>query len=448
MSQQEQQQSFVSSQTSEQFAQATRQVAPSSKGYGSTASSSSLEMAHPSHSQSFSTTGSLYYGSPATSYRGSLDQPRVKRSKRDSQQVSLAAVSPPPTSSSSGLTSAHPEPVYSVPRTLSQPAAALSIARAQVEKANGSEQCAQPPYHHQPFTHHQQVQQHSRQQTYPPAHWNSGGGGSHSRPGNPAAFSRPLVASQNGPGYYSQSTLLYQPSGPELMPSSNGHDVDTKPPRPPRARQQSSQGSTDEDESDAPPPNPRAVALAAAATKGQPGTQAQQDLLQQLNETMNTSLETEGVARCPFDNCTKTFAKNRSYNLKTHLRSHSQLKPFACQSCPRAFSRKHDLERHARVHSGDKPYICEACGRGFPRSDALRRHWRVEKECGERAAEVEAGHALPSVAPTSSSLLAASKIPGGPPGTGMPSVYSGSWDPSEHQQQQHMSRKRGREEGW
>ncbi|EPQ28159.1 uncharacterized protein PFL1_04486 [Pseudozyma flocculosa PF-1] len=108
-------------------------------------------------------------------------------------------------------------------------------------------------------------------------------------------------------------------------------------------------------------------------------------------------IDAEGIARCPYPNCNKTFAKNRSYNLKAHLRSHSQMKPFACAVCPRAFSRKHDLERHARVHSGDKPYICEICGKGFPRSDALRRHWRVEKECGEKAAQLEAGQPFAAV---------------------------------------------------
>jgi hypothetical protein len=138
---------------------------------------------------------------------------------------------------------------------------------------------------------------------------------------------------------------------------------------------------------------------------------SQNEMINAMGHAMDASMESEGVAKCPYPNCSKTFAKNRSYNLKAHLRSHSQLKPFACNHCPRAFSRKHDLERHARVHSGDKPYICEACGKGFPRSDALRRHWRVEKECGEKAVEIEAGQPLPSLPPSHSTISAQAKGP-------------------------------------
>ncbi|UZJ56583.1 hypothetical protein CBS101457_005903 [Exobasidium rhododendri] len=146
--------------------------------------------------------------------------------------------------------------------------------------------------------------------------------------------------------------------------------------------------------------------MAAAAR-----TASHNEMINALGNAMDASMESEGVAKCPYPNCTKTFAKNRSYNLKAHLRSHSQLKPFACNHCPRAFSRKHDLERHARVHSGDKPYLCEACGKGFPRSDALRRHWRVEKECGDKAVEIEAGQPLPSLPPGVSTIAAQAKGP-------------------------------------
>lgn len=103
---------------------------------------------------------------------------------------------------------------------------------------------------------------------------------------------------------------------------------------------------------------------------------------------------------CPFPNCSKVFPKNRTYNLKAHLRSHINLKPFLCTRCNRTFSRKHDLQRHVRSHvrspcvsmirdkadlcraqTGDKPYMCEPCGKSFPRSDALRRHWKSDQRC-------------------------------------------------------------------
>lgn len=242
--------------------------------------------------------------------------------------------------------------------------------------------------------------------------------------------------SHQGPAYHGPSVL----SGPGSFPNGAsppnhgfngqqhmGYESDSF--RRNKSGRDSLSQSSEEDDLDAPPPNPKAVALAAAATKGASGTQQQADMLTMLNETLSSSLETDGVARCPFPNCTKTFAKNRSYNLKTHLRSHSQLKPFACASCPRAFSRKHDLERHARVHSGDKPYICEACGRGFPRSDALRRHWRVEKDCGDRASEIEAGQPLPSLPTGSAGLTATAQVPSQMPISRFngPNAYPAGW---------------------
>lgn len=138
---------------------------------------------------------------------------------------------------------------------------------------------------------------------------------------------------------------------------------------------------------------------------------ARNEMINAIGNVMDAKMDSDGVAKCPYPNCTKTFAKNRSYNLKAHLRSHSQLKPFSCTHCPRAFSRKHDLERHSRVHSGDKPYLCEACGKGFPRSDALRRHWRVEKECGDKAVEIEAKQPLPSLPPGVNTPAAQAKGP-------------------------------------
>lgn len=78
--------------------------------------------------------------------------------------------------------------------------------------------------------------------------------------------------------------------------------------------------------------------------------QSQLEMIDAIGSAVDASVQSDGVAQCPYPNCNKTFAKNRTYNLKAHLRAHSQLKPFACTDCDRAFSRRHDLERHARVH--------------------------------------------------------------------------------------------------
>ncbi|KAI8847535.1 hypothetical protein BC829DRAFT_362959, partial [Chytridium lagenaria] len=80
---------------------------------------------------------------------------------------------------------------------------------------------------------------------------------------------------------------------------------------------------------------------------------------------------------CPFIGCGKFFS--RSHNLKSHLRTHADEKPFECSFCQRRFMRNHDLKarfdsRHVRKHTNERPYICSACGKRFVRSDAMNRY--------------------------------------------------------------------------
>jgi hypothetical protein len=84
--------------------------------------------------------------------------------------------------------------------------------------------------------------------------------------------------------------------------------------------------------------------------------------------------------KCP--HCDVDFT--RHHNLKSHLLTHSQEKPFVCPDCSSSFRRLHDLKRHSKLHTGERPHTCKTCGRRFARGDALARHNKGPGPCAGR----------------------------------------------------------------
>ena len=68
------------------------------------------------------------------------------------------------------------------------------------------------------------------------------------------------------------------------------------------------------------------------------------------------------------------FVTKYKGSLQTHVKIHTDDKPFACTMCSYRAKQKITLENHIKTHTGEKPFACHICDYRNVRKVRLKYH--------------------------------------------------------------------------
>lgn len=102
--------------------------------------------------------------------------------------------------------------------------------------------------------------------------------------------------------------------------------------------------------------------------------------------------------KCPY--CPDAFA--REHNLRSHLLSHSDEKPYVCSTCSSRFRRLHELKRHTNLHTTEQLDLRSEHSQEAEREDVITRH-HPESSPGGQHSSVTAD-AQPQTLPATKAL--------------------------------------------
>ena len=107
----------------------------------------------------------------------------------------------------------------------------------------------------------------------------------------------------------------------------------------------------------------------------------------ELIEPGKSSLHSEKKENVLSDNfncqdCSRSF-KNKTLLQRHMSTTHSDLRPYECDTCPLKFKSSTNLRAHQITHTGERKYSCEICGKLFGYKTSLIQHIKLHE--GENA---------------------------------------------------------------